>query len=271
MSNFFLGLLGLALTGLIYIGYKYFHTKMLEREAAAKEKIEALMDAYRRQKKGKGSKDPDLEKLTEQVEVLPASPGASLYWRRFWYIGLAVAAVLAALWITVGSQKRVEETNLKGELTESAATEMEDAGHHDENEKGLLNSIGQARGLELLQMSHSHYGKQVVINGLVRNISIDTLNNISVVILFEDDNEDFLTSAQGRLLYGMVMPGEKSPFKVETIEEHGMTGFRVTFRTHEGAPLRYEDVRKSFHDYINPPAKEKKQEEDEEKGHHETG
>ena len=54
MSNIFLGLLGLALTGLIYIGYKYFHTKMLEREAAAKEKIEALMDAYRQQKKGKG-------------------------------------------------------------------------------------------------------------------------------------------------------------------------------------------------------------------------
>jgi len=272
MSTIFLVLVGVAFAGLAFIGYQYFHTKKTEQAAAETAKMQALMEAYRQrrqEKKDSSEEKPDIDELTLEIESLPVAQGGSLYWRKFWYIGLIVVASLLVLWMVVETQKGSEEKNLSQGLSQSPkAAEIEEDNHHDEKRK--TNSQDEDSELQLLEMAHSHYAKQVVINGLVRNVSEDTLNNVTVVVIFEDGEENFLTSAQSQLVFTMFLPGEESPFKVETIDDHRMVGFKVNFRTHEGAPLSHADVRKSPHEYINPPPKDIKHKEHEEENHHES-
>jgi hypothetical protein len=270
MSTVFLVLIGLALTGLAFITYQYFHTKKIEQETAAREKMKALMEAYRQrrqEKKDSSEEKPDINELTAEIESLPIVPDASLYWRKIWYIGLAVVAVFGLLWIAVEMPSGGREQKLTQGSSHPKTEESREVNHLDET--GITDTHGKKPKLELMKMSHSHYGKQVIINGLVRNVSKDTLKNSTVVLIFADAEENFLTSAQSRMVFSMLLPGEESPFKVETIHDDRMVGYRVNFRTQAGAPIPYVDIRETSQDYINPPSKEKTHEDDEEEDHHE--
>lgn len=120
----------------------------------------------------------------------------------------------------------------------------------------LANSRPRVEGpaLELLEVVHHHRGPDVVMEGLVKNVSSDTLRNITPIAILYDVRGDLMTTATGRLLFAVLPPREPAPFDITLRDDHHLGRFEMRFRDERGGPLAIIDRRAATHDYINPPA-----------------
>lgn len=180
------------------------------------------------------------------MAAAPASANPSRLWQQPNLIALGVVVMaLALVWAVLAirpDNENKNETNVQNAKTEPNSQQRPAAAQ-----------------LELLKMVHSHRDTRLLIEGLVKNISSDTLKNLTAVAIFYDDDESFLTSDVGQLAFNMLLPEEKAPFRIWTLDDHHMRRFEVNFRDDRGAPLQLADHRESPHDYINLPSSAQKE------------
>ncbi|WDP86876.1 MAG: hypothetical protein HUN05_18545 [Desulfobacter sp.] len=95
---------------------------------------------------------------------------------------------------------------------------------------GCLLNLQQAR-----VRSESKYD---FCEGLVKNISGKTLNNVVAVVTFFGVNGKYLQSESAMLTYKNLAPGQTSPFKVIARNRYRVTKADVEFKTIRGEYLK---------------------------------
>ena len=100
----------------------------------------------------------------------------------------------------------------------------------------------QDAALELLSMRHERDGDTLLITGLVRNHATIPAERISAVILTFDRDGRFLASGHAPLDFGVLAPGDESPFRVAIPRVTDVGRYRVSFRTETGV-VRHADRR----------------------------
>lgn len=85
--------------------------------------------------------------------------------------------------------------------------------------------------LELLNYSGTvgEYG-YATVEGQVKNISGQRMENVMAVVTWFTDDDSFVTSDEALIAYNPVMPGQTSPFEVLTQANPMMKKFSVTFK-----------------------------------------
>ena len=104
----------------------------------------------------------------------------------------------------------------------------------------------EAPPLELLALRHEATPGQVRLTGLVRNpIGNVTLTRVTAVVFLFDAAGGFLASGRAPLEFGVLAPGEESPFVVTIDSPPGVARYRVSFRKDEGGMMAHVDRRGS--------------------------
>ena len=95
-------------------------------------------------------------------------------------------------------------------------------------------SASQAVGapLELMSMRSQRQGTTLTVSGLVKNPAAGaSLNAVTAVVLAFDQSGAFLASGRSPLDFGVLRPGDESPFVVNIPNVSNVTRYRVTFRS----------------------------------------
>jgi hypothetical protein len=87
-------------------------------------------------------------------------------------------------------------------------------------------------------------GGYYIIEGQVRNISTQSLNNVTAVGIWSDKDGDFIKSDDAIIDYNPILPGQTSPFKTMSTGNPAMSRYRVEFKTLMGGTLSVDDQRK---------------------------
>lgn len=106
-------------------------------------------------------------------------------------------------------------------------------------------SANEAAGpsLELLSSRVDRSSEMfVTVNGQVRNISGEKLDNVMVVIEWYDGAGSLITSDDVLLKYNPIMPGQTSPFQVITSYNPQMQRYVVNFKGLWGDPISFRDI-----------------------------
>jgi hypothetical protein len=90
----------------------------------------------------------------------------------------------------------------------------------------------------------AEYGGFHYIEGQVRNLSNEPLENMMVVGTCYDKEGNFIKSDDALIDYNPILPGQTSPFKTISTGNPAMARFRVEFKTLFGGTLAVEDQRK---------------------------
>lgn len=111
--------------------------------------------------------------------------------------------------------------------------------------RGLAESASaQSEKLELLASNGElgeHYNK---VNGQVKNLTGEPIDNIRVVVSWLSASGEFITSDSALIDYRPLMPGQTSPFSTITSANPLMKKYRVEFSTLRGAVIGFRDSRK---------------------------
>jgi hypothetical protein len=96
--------------------------------------------------------------------------------------------------------------------------------------------------LELVSYSwHIEYG-YAILEGQVRNVSLQPLKNVTAVGSFYDANNGFITSSDALIAYNPVLPGQTSPFKVMASQNPAMKKAGVAFKHLMGGSIPFRDL-----------------------------
>ena len=92
--------------------------------------------------------------------------------------------------------------------------------------------------LELTAFKWSQNGTFATVEGMVRNISGDRLENVEAVVIFTDANRDFVTSDSALIDYNPILANQDSPFSVIVRYNPAMRSSRVEFKSLFGGEIR---------------------------------
>jgi hypothetical protein len=90
----------------------------------------------------------------------------------------------------------------------------------------------------------SESGGYYFVEGQVKNISEQSLKNVTAVATWYDKDGDFIKTADALIDYNPILPGQVSPFKTITTGNPSMSKFAVEFKTLLGGALRTDDQSK---------------------------
>ncbi len=79
------------------------------------------------------------------------------------------------------------------------------------------------------------------IDGIVRNVTSQSLQNVIAIALLCDDNGKFLFSDESRLSYNPIRPGQESPFKILIREDPKISGGAIRFKALNGGEIAMTD------------------------------
>ncbi len=83
---------------------------------------------------------------------------------------------------------------------------------------------------------HEEYG-YAIVEGEVKNISSENLQNVEAVANFYTAEKKFITSADALIEYNPILPGQTSPFKAMTSHNPAMKSASITFKTLMGGTI----------------------------------
>ena len=82
------------------------------------------------------------------------------------------------------------------------------------------------------------------VEGQVRNLSEDSLKNVSVLVTWHTKDDTFVTSDDTLVEYNPLLPGQTSPFKSMTRSNPAMAKYTVAFKYLFGGTISVKDSRK---------------------------
>lgn len=80
------------------------------------------------------------------------------------------------------------------------------------------------------------------VNGLVRNLTGKSLENVTANVSWFDGNGEFIKSDDALIDYNPILPGQTSPFEVITTHNPEMKRFRTEFKFLFGGSIPTEDA-----------------------------
>jgi len=260
---------------------KLLHAKKIERDREFREKADALLAEYQKREEGKSKENSESEEKPSLEKELPIEVRSRLEAlskkdsnRISSVTSIAIIVTLITVLLVGGlwyfSSHPTNPKVLPKQTTKTTEKEKKDPGtSNTKSGPGSANSIDPM--MELIAMNHRHQGDELIIEGVIKNISHETLEGVSVVVTFYDREEDkFLTTSSAPIEYTLLAPDEESPFKVETIENilsdksKKIGRFKVTFKSSSGAQVKYNDTRESPRDYAWKPHPHEEEHESEE-------
>lgn len=95
---------------------------------------------------------------------------------------------------------------------------------------------------ELLLLSWSWHQERdyAIVEGEVENISGHRLVNVEALVTFKTKDGEFITSDSSLIEYQILMPDQKSPFKVMARWNPLMSNAHISFKTLFGDRIRWE-------------------------------
>ena len=84
--------------------------------------------------------------------------------------------------------------------------------------------------LQLLDYNNDREYDYIVIEGQVKNISDEALENVEAVVEFFDKNDNFIKSDSALIEYNPILSEQTSPFKVITTDNPEIKRFLVSFK-----------------------------------------
>jgi hypothetical protein len=156
--------------------------------------------------------------------TVPNAPRpASRRWLAFAVAGIAIAAVVAALY-TSSRPSFAAESAISQWMPELHAS--------------------TPRPLELLSLRHASEAGTFVVTGLVQNPPGGSAvrKAIAVVYLFDGDG-NYFAAGKGSLDFDVLGPGDESPFVVRVPTGTRVSRYRVGFRSEEGGVIAHVDRR----------------------------
>ncbi len=91
--------------------------------------------------------------------------------------------------------------------------------------------------LDLLSSSSSRRASYIVVEGEIKNISAEPLDNVDAVATFYDDTGKFVTSDSALIEYRPLLAGQTSPFKVAARWNPAISKWKVDFKYFNGAKI----------------------------------
>lgn len=98
--------------------------------------------------------------------------------------------------------------------------------------------------LELLSWRWSDSGSFLRVEGEVKNISSESLDNVEVLASFYESNNIFVKSAEALIEYNPILPGQTSPFKAITSSNPAIKTSSIQFKKVLGGTIRYRQAGK---------------------------
>ncbi len=95
--------------------------------------------------------------------------------------------------------------------------------------------------LELLASNGTIGHGYHTVEGQVKNVSSEPLDNVKVVVSWFTKDGTFVKKDDALIDYRPLLPGQTSPFSSMASSNPAMTGFRVEFTTFRGAVLEHVD------------------------------
>ena len=77
------------------------------------------------------------------------------------------------------------------------------------------------------------------VEGQVRNVSGESLENVMAVVTWLTDDGQFITSEEALISYNPILDGQTSPFEVMVQTNPAMKRFRVEFKELFGRPIPF--------------------------------
>jgi hypothetical protein len=78
--------------------------------------------------------------------------------------------------------------------------------------------------------------------GTVKNISSQKLENVEVLVMFQDRNGDLITTGEALIEYNPILPGQISPFRAMATANPAMEKASIDFKRLMGGTLCWKSV-----------------------------
>jgi hypothetical protein len=98
--------------------------------------------------------------------------------------------------------------------------------------------------LEFVSVTDERSSSYITVNGQVKNISGQSLENVTAVIEYYDANDNFVTSDSALIDYNPILPGQTSPFSVITRDNPAIKRYSTSFKFLLGGTIRTKDSRR---------------------------
>lgn len=93
-----------------------------------------------------------------------------------------------------------------------------------------------------LQAQHATEGYgYVTIEGLVSNISNESMENVEAVVMVADEQGNFIASKDALIDYNPILPGQSSPFTVMLDDNPAIKKWQVSFKDLMGGEIPHID------------------------------
>jgi len=105
--------------------------------------------------------------------------------------------------------------------------------------------VPQQPKLALLSASgyETEGGGFFVVEGQVKNVSDEPLENVAVVATWFTQDDTFITSDDAIIDYNPILPGQTSPFKTMSRSNPAMSKYTLDFKELFGGTIAFEDQR----------------------------
>jgi len=94
----------------------------------------------------------------------------------------------------------------------------------------------------VLELQTWHWGESyshVIAEGSIKNVSSESLKNVTAVVQYYDKEGTFITSSEALIDYNPIMPGQVSPFKTITTANPAMKRANINFKSLMGGTLNF--------------------------------
>jgi len=98
--------------------------------------------------------------------------------------------------------------------------------------------------LELLSTNTERSSGFMTLEGQVKNISNESLENVTAVVEYYDSADNFIKSDSALIDYNPILPGQTSPFSVITTDNPEIKRYSVSFKFLLGGTINTKDGRK---------------------------
>jgi hypothetical protein len=95
--------------------------------------------------------------------------------------------------------------------------------------------------LQLLNYDSDTTSNYIIIEGQVKNVSGEKLENVEAVVEFYDENDNFIKSDSALIEYDVLLPDQTSPFKVMTITNPEISRYKVSFKDFMGGVIDHKE------------------------------
>jgi len=95
--------------------------------------------------------------------------------------------------------------------------------------------------LLLLDWSWHEEGSYAIVEGLVKNISDASLEDVQAACEFYTEDKDFITSDTSLIEYNPLLPEQTSPFKIYAKFNPRMHSAKIDFKKHFGGSINWEN------------------------------